>query len=345
MLGILLLSGPAQADGWETMESGTTETLIDVWGASPTDVFAVGRSGTILRYDGNTWSAMPSPTTEQLTGVWGSSGNNVYAVGDNETILRYNGATWETIPCASSYQYHLNAVWGSGPNDVYAVGQAISSGKGVIIRWDGSNCDYREVDGPFAGPTQFNDVWGRSSNEVYVVGHNGVSSTIRGVAYAFNGTNWQWKDATLPITRSLYGIWGPDGSDELFAAAISYGGGPWNAVALRYDPPAGWDDPPFEALDSHAFLGVSGIAEDDVYVVGYDGTIVHYDGSVWSPMASGTTKILQDVWMDASGEGFAVGADGTILHVPVPSAVVLGMIGVGMVGACTRKRRVADAGG
>jgi len=324
MSGILLLSGPVEAAGWETMNSETTEHLLGVWGASPTDVFAVGVSGTILRYHDSTWSEMPSPTAEKLADVWGSSGSNVYAVGDG-TILHYDGVNWQPIPGVSP-NHHLNAVWGSGPTDIYTVGQFIPSGEGVILHWNGSTWeDHGKVVGPFGTAMQFNDVWAKSSNEVYVVGHNGVSSTLRGVPYVFDG-DWEWQHATWPVTRTLYGIWGPDGPDELFAAGMTYGGGPWNAVALHYDPPAGWDSP-LDVADTHAFRSVSGTAENDVYVVGYDGRILRYDGAGWSTMASGTTEVLQDVWMDASGQGFAVGGNGTILYLPEPATMALLALG------------------
>jgi len=59
---------------------------------------------------------------------------------------------------------------------------------------------------------------------------------------------------------------------------------------------------------------VLGFAEDDIFVVGDSGTILHYDGTDWSSMASGTTADLKDIWGSASDDVFAVGAAGTILH-------------------------------
>jgi hypothetical protein len=56
-------------------------------------VFAVGDSGTILHYVGNSWSAMPSGTLSLLTDVWGSSATDVFAVGQGGTILHYSGVT------------------------------------------------------------------------------------------------------------------------------------------------------------------------------------------------------------------------------------------------------------
>ena len=52
--------------GWSHMESGVTEYSVKgIWGSSPTDVFAVGSSETILHFDGN------------QQGIWTSMQNDV----------------------------------------------------------------------------------------------------------------------------------------------------------------------------------------------------------------------------------------------------------------------------
>jgi len=101
-----------------------------VWGSSPTNVFAVGDAGTILRYDGSAWSPMSSGTPRVLLGVWGT-GNTVFAVGDAGTVLRYNGTTWTSI--GPGPVDDLLAVWGSSERDVYVTGSS-----GIILRYDGS---------------------------------------------------------------------------------------------------------------------------------------------------------------------------------------------------------------
>jgi hypothetical protein len=52
----------------------------------------------------------------------------------------------------------------------------------------------------------------------------------------------------------------------------------------------------------------------DVFAVGSGGTILRYDGRVWSPMTSGTTVTLNSVWGSSSSDIFAVGSGGMILH-------------------------------
>jgi hypothetical protein len=60
--------------------------------------------------------------------------------------------------------------------------------------------------------------------------------------------------------------------------------------------------------------GVWGSSGSDVFAVGYDGTILHYDGSDWSSMTSGTSNWLEVVWGSSGSNVFAVGEGGTILH-------------------------------
>jgi hypothetical protein len=59
---------------------------------------------------------------------------------------------------------------------------------------------------------------------------------------------------------------------------------------------------------------VWGSSGNDVFSVGYDGTILHYDGAAWSPMSSGTGYALRGVWGSSGRDVFAVGNYGTILH-------------------------------
>ena len=59
--------------------------------------------------------------------------------------------------------------------------------------------------------------------------------------------------------------------------------------------------------------GVWGTSGTDVFAVGDAGTILHYNGTSWSSMSSGTTEILWGV-CGSSGDVFAVVGYGSILH-------------------------------
>jgi hypothetical protein len=72
-----------------------------------------------------------------------------------------------------------------------------------------------------------------------------------------------------------------------------------------------------------SLYGIWGSSGSDVFAVGgrqstdSAGIILHYNGSTWSSMNTGTKKyllILTDVWGSSGTDVFAVGSSGTILH-------------------------------
>jgi hypothetical protein len=66
---------------------------------------------------------------------------------------------------------------------------------------------------------------------------------------------------------------------------------------------------PQVGLDGMAVWGSSG---GDVFAVG--GTILHWNGSAWSAVTSGTSTYLYGVWGSSGSDVFTVGGSGLILH-------------------------------
>jgi hypothetical protein len=58
---------------------------------------------------------------------------------------------------------------------------------------------------------------------------------------------------------------------------------------------------------------VWGSGPNDVFAVGYEGTILHYDGQSWQSVVL-KTGFLEGVWRSGPNDVFAVGIDGTLLH-------------------------------
>ncbi|MBI3032103.1 thioredoxin domain-containing protein [Candidatus Woesearchaeota archaeon] len=80
-------------------------------------------------------------------------------------------------------------------------------------------------------------------------------------------------------------------------------------------PALGWEK--IESGTTKHLVGIWGSSSNDVFAVGYDGTILHYNGVSWTEMESGTKvqKVhLSGIWGSSSNDVFAVGWDGTILH-------------------------------
>ena len=106
--------------------------LRHVWGLSPSRVYAVGDSGTVLTWSGgSSWKLVPTPTDSILRSVWGSGPQDLFAVGTGGTIVRYDGVRWYSM--ASPTTKDLRSVWGKGPTEVYAAGE-----DGVLLQFDGA---------------------------------------------------------------------------------------------------------------------------------------------------------------------------------------------------------------
>ena len=71
---------------------------------------------------------------------------------------------------------------------------------------------------------------------------------------------------------------------------------------------------PMASPTTQTLNGLFGLSADSIFAVGNGGTILRYNGSSWSTMSSGTSEALRGVWGSSSTDMFAVGDRGTILR-------------------------------
>jgi photosystem II stability/assembly factor-like uncharacterized protein len=69
----------------------------------------------------------------------------------------------------------------------------------------------------------------------------------------------------------------------------------------------------------NAYVGLGGTGSNDVWAVGYQnsglGVLAHWDGSAWTDVpAPPNTHALNSVWASSPSDAWAVGNNGTILH-------------------------------
>jgi len=115
-----------------------------------------------------------------------------------------------------------------------------------------------------------------------------------------------------------FGVWGSSASDVYTA----------NLMGVWHFDGAAWSMIP--ELEWHGTLDVYGFGARDVWAVGQDGNILHYDGTAWSgfrydgasvyPQGLGVwtnparNLYLWGVWGAAANDLFVAGDDGTVLH-------------------------------
>jgi hypothetical protein len=174
-------------------------TLRGVWGSAANNVFAVGDSGVVLRYNGTAWTRMTTGTTAQLNDVWGSGASDVYAATATGRLLRFNGTAWSFVAGVQA-PGALRSVWGSASNNVYAVGDG-----GIMYRYNGSSWQRVRL------PTRqvLYAVWGTGASNVYAAGGGGA-------LYRYNGTAWTPEKAQNGASH-IQGFWGTSSGTDLFA--------------------------------------------------------------------------------------------------------------------------------
>ncbi len=249
--------------------------VLDIWGTSATDLWAVGRRGYIGHFDGQVWTTHPSGTDLDLTGVWGTSSADVWAVGENGTILHYDGSAWNAWQSGTGVD--LDAVWGTSPVQAWAVGHGWNDedpGHRVLLRLtDGA----WTLEDSSTGTAR--DIWGTSSQDVYAVGA-GVLSEQGDVgqpqAWHYDGSMWDTSDVFETGYDEVVSVWGT-GSDVWAVLVAGPGIGGWReegarAVSIKTEPSSWRLDRNLSgdlglSQDDYVRLScLGGTASDDIYL-------------------------------------------------------------------------------
>ena len=250
--------------------------------------------------EAETWEAHAVPVSAQNTyirSIWGSSPNNVYAVGNGGLILHYNGREW--VEESNVVDKTLKDVWGYSSDDVYIVGH-----DGTILHYDGNvNSDWEIIQNDSQeNLTQENlmAVCGDVGNNVFAVGSNGT-------VVKHDKITDTWSVTTLSGSPYLFGCWGSNSSSDVYATGFEgsifkFNGSSWESMTSG---------------TSEYLYGVWGSSKDNVYSVGKDGGVYHYDGNIddeWQPIDSGYDDILYGIWGSSADDIYAVGLGGTVLY-------------------------------
>jgi hypothetical protein len=276
--------------GWTDISDqvSTSRSLRGIWGTDSTNIYVVGEYGVMLHHDGNTWTDISDPLMEGYTlyQISGRSANDIYVAASYSRVFHFNGSAWEEIADyddLSGYQY---AIW-AGPSNTYSVGE-----DGEISTYDGA-----EWTSAHGGPyEEFESVWVGSSTDAVAVGDNSQ-------LYRYDGTSWYNEGSVTSEFEHYYGVSGETGN--LFVS------GAWGL--LLHNDGSGWADISNSGVTGEYLYDIWSQGGQAI-AVGEDGEGVYYDGSMLSLMTTGTTDYLWGVWGSSPTDVFAVGSNGVIIH-------------------------------
>jgi len=143
------------------------------------------------------------------------------------------------------------------------------------------------------------DAWGTDANNVYAVGFVHLPNRpLPTNIMHWNGTQWE------PIDFSEGGLLGIHG----FASSDIWVVGEWgvqNALISHWD---GTQWRVWRLQQYPNLIAVWGTSSGNVFACGASGTILHYDGSAWTSMNTGTTHTLYGIF-GIQNDVYAVGGD------------------------------------
>ncbi|MFC1639220.1 WD40/YVTN/BNR-like repeat-containing protein [Gemmatimonadota bacterium] len=103
-----------------------------------------------------------------------------------------------------------------------------------------------------------------------------------------------------------------DGANDCLPGWIDENADPEDGCEALPSPSSSWLR--MTSPTAYGLVSVWGTSATNVYAVGWNGTILHYDGSSWAMMTSGTTEDLWGVTGTSPIDVYAVGNNGTILY-------------------------------
>jgi len=242
-------------------------------------IWAAGVNGTILHHDGSTWqeiSVGPGIMFRAISGLGG------YAVGDDGVVFKNNPVTgWTDLGLSNV------SPW----NDIDAVSstEIYAANGDTLMRWGGD--DWR----PFAN--NFNEITSLhavSSDRIWITSRSADGWDNFVQVWTGNMFNMSHHSSMDPFNS----IWCDVPGDTIMVAAD-------NGYVFRNGGVA-WEWLTADPARKH-FYDLDGRNAHDIFAVGSEGMIAHFNGASWKIMNSGVTDTLRAI----SGS-VAVGDNGAV---------------------------------
>lgn len=148
-------------------------TLYKVWGRGPADVYAVGRTGVILHFDGATWSRVPNDTQRTLFTIHGNGSQVVATGGAGEAVIEVFGEGVFTNE-ADDTLIQMNGVFIPPDGRGVTVGNRVSVAFHIDAGW-------KRQDIGIQSSRDLHGVWVDPEGGIWAVGGNLSASLDQGI--------------------------------------------------------------------------------------------------------------------------------------------------------------------
>jgi len=317
---------------WATVLTAPSKTFTGISALAFDKVLAVA-DGEIWESSGNTFAKTHDAVGRLRDVNWGHAGYAV-AVGGRGMTSTFNGTDWLDWVIPSQPDLKSVAAGEIGPGDFAdAVGDsgAWYASDGTV--WDGGvspKTDWTDLMGTSvtriygirggklmhhgdvwepvepAATMQLSKLWCVADDDIWAIAKHDIDT----FATHYNGSSWT--TSWLSSMDAPVDIWAaPDG--------YAFAAGPYGTV---YQSRPSWA--PHSAINPYQHLrAIWGVSQDNVYTAGENGTICHWNGTIWTPMVSGTAVHLNAIHGSASNNIVAVGDHGVVLRYNGTGWVVL----------------------
>lgn len=214
------------------------------------------------------------------------------------------------------------AACANGPTSVCDVACATDSDCGALD--EGYLCDGGHCHSPRVAARDPNDfivnaaIWGAPEGDLFAIGYHGMDSPASNQGFVKKLRNHRWV-VVHETPADLWGISGTSSSDYFVFGGSGRAFIGHEQSGLLSDTTPSWTWP--DKTDS-TIRGIWAASPTDVFTVGRQATVTHFDGSSWTPvdvpvrnaMGGRENYDLQAIWGSSPSDIFITGANGTILH-------------------------------
>lgn len=262
MMGEPLLEPDCPPKTWCTGVIPNMPSIVDIWGLSRNDLWAVGGGEEpFIHRTADGWAefilGLPFSNDPSPNAVVGGAPDDIWAGAGFGSVWHYDGNTWDYVDEASNFtERDIRAAWGNGNDNIY-----LGAEGGTLLHYNGSTWTATTL---LPGELDIYAMWGSASNDVWAVGEAGE-------ARHYDGNTWT--DVPTGTANNLVSIWG-SAPDDVWAGLF-----PWTTTILH------WNGVTWTAVSSPVddiYRGMWGDAPDNFWSVTEGGTILRFDGQSWT---------------------------------------------------------------